>query len=398
MRSLWMDPEAQSFPALETDIDVDFAVVGAGFSGIGACLGLAGTGATVALLESRTVSSGASGRNAGFVLAGPAPIYSDAVTQLGSVSALDVWNLTLENNRRLSDLIAKYDIECGYMRRGSMSLASCQEECDGLQDSHRALLAAGICTSMVTAEQLPAPFDDLYCAGLYYPGNAELDPGAFLREIACHLERVVLFERTPVSNLHWDGRWHLQTPHGRVRAGQVILATNAYTSSLLSNVRIIATRGQVLATEPIGRVVVPFPMYADFGYQYWRQTIAGTLLVGGWRNLDLDGEVGTDEVIHAQIQGALITFVRRVAGDVEVAHQWAGIMGFTPDQLPLVGQLDGASGLWISAGFSGHGVSMALTCGKRVAERAAGLPVQIPECFNPERFGHVPVRDFMAVE
>ena len=38
-------------------------------------------------------------------------------------------------------------------------------------------------------------------------------------------------------------------------------------------------------------------------------------------------------------------------------QEWTGIMGFTVDGHPLVGQAEGQRGLWVCAGFNGHGES-----------------------------------------
>ena len=48
------------------DLRVDVAIVGGGFTGISAALHLAESGVNVAVLESRYVGFGASGRNGGF--------------------------------------------------------------------------------------------------------------------------------------------------------------------------------------------------------------------------------------------------------------------------------------------------------------------------------------------
>jgi glycine/D-amino acid oxidase-like deaminating enzyme len=181
--------------------------------------------------------------------------------------------------------------------------------------------------------------------------------------------------------------WNLQTTGGSVRASTVILATNAYTNRFMPNVPIRPVRGQVAATGALNRVVVPIPMGANSGYQYWRQTAEGRLVAGGWRDLDPEAEVGTEEILNQRIQSALDEFCAAVAGPNSVIeHRWAGIMGFTPDMLPLVGPVPGTEGLYMAAGYSGHGVAMALLCGWRLALLAVGEDAHVPACFNPARW------------
>lgn len=392
MRTLWMDPEEADFPALEGGRDADVCIIGAGFSGIGAAWALRPTGAGVVVLEERTVASGATGRNAGFVLAGPAMAYEETVRTLGREATREIWQLTRQNNATLARTLEELELECGYVRRGSMSLAASEGEWESMQRSCAGLREDGVEVCAVPATELPRPFDRLYRGGIYYAGNAEIQPACFVRGVARALPPGTVYERSAVTVVTPAERgWQVETGGGRVRAPAVILATNAYSRRLLPDVPIVPTRGQVLSTVPLEGVVIPFPMYADRGYQYWRQTPEGRIVAGGWRNLDLAGEVGEEEELHGPIQTALARFLAAtVQPSPPIDHRWAGIMGFTPDMAPLVGAVPGLPGLWMAAGYSGHGVAMAFTCGARVALRAIGRPAGIPAAFSPDRFGAGP--------
>lgn len=386
MQLFWIDHEDVTYPSLRQDIDVDLAIVGGGLSGVGAAHAVASTGARVALLEERTLASGASGRNAGFVLAGPAQSYQDAVASLGSDAAREVWNFTLENNCLMADLVDRYTLECGYLRRGSMSLSASSEEWADLYKAHDDLASAGIQTCLIEAEHLPEPFDRMYTGGIYYPGNAEINPGRFVRGVARQIAgQIRIFECTTVSTMHHGDGWVLATEEAEVHADSVLLATNAWTPRLLP-VPIVPQRGQVVATERLDRVVVPFPMYADHGFQYWRQTPDNHLVVGGWRDLDLENEARHEEAVTPRIQQALDTMIDVIASGSKIERRWAGIMGFTPDMVPMVGPVPGADGLWMAAGFSGHGVSMAFMAGGRAGLAALGQHAAIPRAFDPARW------------
>jgi gamma-glutamylputrescine oxidase len=385
---LWVDPADSHYPELEETIAADVAIVGGGLTGLGAAHALVGSGAEVVVVEERTLASGASGRNAGFVLAGPAMPFGQACQQLGFEEACAIWRLTVENNRLMAELVDEYSIECGFLRRGSMSLATSEEEMLLLAETARHLTDAGINVCGVTREDLPRPFDRLYAGGIYYPGNGEINPGAYVRGVASAIcNTVQFFEGTPVLAIRPGQRPVLVTPRGEVHARAVILATNAYTSRLLPETPIVPTRGQVVATAPLERVIAPFPMYAHHGYRYWRQTVNGRFVAGGWRDLDVLAEVGTEERLHPEIQATLDAFCRVVAGaDAPIEYRWAGIMGFTPDALPLVGPVPGHEELYLAAGYSGHGVSMAFSCGGRVALQAVGAQVELPAPFHAGRF------------
>ncbi len=383
---LWVVPGERTFPRLQGQTEADVAVVGGGFSGLGAAWAAMQSGASVVVLEARTIAAGASGRNAGFILSGPAMGFGASVAAIGLEETLEIWRLTEENHSLLLSLLEELSTDCGYLRRGSLSLAASDTEWDVMQEECGRMLNAGLNVCLMPSSSLPRPFDSLYQGGVYHPGNAELDPGAFLRGMARHLAtRVTIFEESPVEVIENGEQLLLLSLEGTVTARRVVVATNAYTDTLLRAVPIAPTRGQVASTRPLSRVIAPFPMYADRGFQYWRQTADGRLVVGGWRNLDLEAEVGRDELLHERIQAALRHFVEQVAPGAGIERRWAGIMGFTPDHYPLVGPVPGHAGIFMAAGYSGHGVAMAFICGARAARESLGEGAIIPGAFRPER-------------
>jgi gamma-glutamylputrescine oxidase len=154
-----------------------------------------------------------------------------------------------------------------------------------------------------------------------------------------------------------------------------VVATDGYTRGLLPELdgAIAVWRGQVLATAPVRERVIPFPIYARWGYDYLQQLADGRLVVGGRRDVDLEAEATREESTSPAVQGAIESLVRDLLGHVpEVTHRWAGLMGFTPDYLPLVGALPGRAGVWVSVGYSGHGNVLGFACGEHVAEAVLG--------------------------
>jgi sarcosine oxidase subunit beta len=71
--------------------------------------------------------------------------------------------------------------------------------------------------------------------------------------------------------------------------------------------------------------------------------------------------------------------------DARVKTAWAGLYENTPDFQPLIGPLQ--AGLWIAAGFSGHGFMMAPVVGKLLAAwMADGAQSAELRAFAPDRF------------
>jgi gamma-glutamylputrescine oxidase len=178
------------------------------------------------------------------------------------------------------------------------------------------------------------------------------------------------------------------TSLAELEADQVVIATDGYTGGLLPGLDAVVqpTRGQVVVTEPLERRLFPCPHYARHGYDYWQQTPDNRLVVGGLRDKALDEENTAEEQTTSLIQGHLERFVGELTGDsAEITHRWAGIFGWTRDRLPLVGRIPGHEGVWVSAGYSGHGNVMGLACGELVARAILGQHPPELELFEPAR-------------
>jgi gamma-glutamylputrescine oxidase len=327
-------------------------VIGGGITGVSLLHHLAKRGIEAVLVERSHVAAGASGRNAGFLLAGVADCYAEAVRIFGRARARDIWSMTVENH--IEEIEAVAGQEVGHRRNGSAILASDEHEAEQLAESAQLLREDG--------------FDcdwDGRC--LTNPGDGEVTPtllvGAFARKAVPGSVR----EGVEVTAIEpGNGEVHVQAHDAECRAGFVILATNAYTPQLLPQVAIQPRRAQMLASEPEATRLCDRPTYSHFGYRYWRQLSTGEILIGGWRDTAHDIEVGYDETPTAPIQSHLEAQLRHMGAEVEVTHRWAGTMGFTESGLPLVGPVDQMPNVYVCAGYNGHGMGFAFMSAKQL--------------------------------
>ncbi|MBD1874589.1 FAD-binding oxidoreductase [Nodosilinea sp. FACHB-131] len=178
-----------------------------------------------------------------------------------------------------------------------------------------------------------------------------------------------------------------------MQAKVVVYATNALTYHLLPTPKgvIVPVRGQVIATAPTSQLF-DFDWYLsnDTGYAIQRQD--GRIIFGGMRWKSPTKEIGIedDSTLEPLVGEGLKTFLRDTfpsLRDVAIEYEWTGIMAFTIDENPLIGELPGRPGEYISAGYTGHGMPVAIAAGKTIAEQIAGsAQTTIPKPFRPERF------------
>ena len=333
---------------------IDVLVIGGGIAGTSLMHHLSARDFDAVLVERRHLASGASGRNAGFLLAGVADCYAEAVRTHGREKAREVWHITNENQDRM--LEAVQGDEVGYRRLGSATLASGDEERARLEESDQLLREDG--------------FEALWDGTcLLNPRDGEINPAAMVGALARRERPGAIREGVEVAAIEPGSGEVIVHAGGRdCRAGVVILATNAYTPLLVPQLKIQPARAQMLASAPLSRRLCSMPTYSHFGYRYWRQLPGGELLIGGWRDTSLASEVTYEHQPTPQIQGHMDGQLAAMAADGVVTHRWAGIMGFTETGLPLVGPVQGMRGVYSCAGFNGHGMGFAFMTAKRLVQ------------------------------
>jgi glycine/D-amino acid oxidase-like deaminating enzyme len=219
---------------------------------------------------------------------------------------------------------------------------------------------------------------------------------------------------TPATELKKleDGRWEVTTPRGKVVARKVVVATNGYTSAILRRFQgvIVPLRGQVTAQRPGsnmpfgGCLPTTYSFIYEGGYEYMitrppGSRFAGDVVIGGGLAKAKDAgleEYGTtdDTSINSTISEYLRGTTPRYFGsnwgedspEGRVRTEWTGIMGYSPDGYPFVGQMPGEEGLWISASFQGHGMVLCWKCAEALVEMMEGRDGEELEGWFPEVF------------
>ncbi len=163
----------------------------------------------------------------------------------------------------------------------------------------------------------------------------------------------------------------VQTDRGAVAASAVVLAAGAWSGALA------ATAGVDLPVEPVPRVVVTTGAFdgvperrtlvidADSSFYFHREGEGVLMGMGGDDRSSFDTAVD-DRFVSSELIPRAIEVFPPVA-DAGVRSAWAGLYEMTPDRHPIVGPAP-APGLWIAAGFSGHGFQHGPIVGKLVAE------------------------------
>ncbi len=153
-------------------------------------------------------------------------------------------------------------------------------------------------------------------------------------------------------------------------ANKIVIATNAFSGTLVPDHIIRPGRGYVFVTKPLKSMKWKGTFHYNKGYVYFRNLGEDRMLIGGGRNVDISAEETTQFGINQSIKNYLIEFTNSVIKlpiSWEIEREWSGIMGFTETKSPHLTKV-GECGLLV-AGLSGMGVALGMQLGKTAAKK-----------------------------
>lgn len=377
----------------ESALDFDVVVVGGGIIGVSTAYWLKREDPKlkVAVVEANRLASGASGRNAGFLIQGTASDYVSDIAEHGWDKARRLWHFSQENRDLMLQELAPRGFE--FEASGSLTVAGSAEEDERLR----------ACVSRMRADGFPVayiPNDETnrrltargFYGSLYVASGGMLNPVLLVRQIAEKSGADVLEHHRVLEMRENSGRVTLETPQRAITCSAVVLALNAYLPQLVPDLGryVRPIRAQMLATKPVAPRWLQVPAYSHEGYYYIRQRPDGGILLGGARHLHALEERGyTDETTPA-LQTDLERFMHHhfpQTRGIEIAQRWSGVMGFSPDGLPVVGEVPRLPNSHFATGFTGHGMGYGFQFGRLMADiHRRGLGATEADLFDCSRF------------
>jgi glycine/D-amino acid oxidase-like deaminating enzyme len=353
--TIWEGAPWEELPALTGEVEADVCVIGLGGSGL-ACAGeLLALGQRVVGLDEGAVAAGAAGKNGGFLAAGTAHFYHDAVAALGRERARRLYLRTLAEMDRMSAEMPE-----AVVRRGILRLAASPEEAEHCRLQIEAMRADGLPVEPYTGPE---------GSGLVTLADGAFDPLLRCRTLARRLAAAgaPLFERSPALSIAGD---EVITPRGRVRCQAVIVAVDGRLPRVLPETagRVRTVRLQMLACAPTREVTIPRPTHRRWGHEYWQQLPDGGIALGGFSDHDRTDEPTDESEPSAEVQRELTRFLRVELGvTAPITHRWAAPAGYVASRtrLPLVEEV--RRGVWATGGYSGMGNLVGAVCGRGLA-------------------------------
>jgi len=182
----------------------------------------------------------------------------------------------------------------------------------------------------------------------------------------------------------------VDTSIGHISTPCVVNAAGGHTQEIAAlagvGLPLYTERRNILVTEPVGPVLPTMVMSISLNF-YCQQVPHGSFIMGrACDNQPQDMRVTADSAFPEAMAGT-VTSVMPALKNLRMLRQWAGAYNMSPDKHPIYSEAPGLPGLYIAAGFSGHGFMLGPATGQCMAELILGLKPTLPwDRLNATRF------------
>lgn len=410
-RPLWLDTPLR--PAARPPVGdevVDLLVIGGGFTGLWTALRAKerDPDRSVLLVERDRIAEHATGRNGGFC---------EASLTHGPANGRDRWpdeyddleRLGQENLDQIEETVRRHGIDCDFRRSGQLEVATRPHEVDLLEPDVDGFLDADAVRTVLDSPT--------YLAGrLDADGCAMVDPARLAWGLADAAESlgVRIAENTAVTRMRRRGDLvEVRTAHGTIRARQVALATNVFTSLLRRlRHRVVPVYDHVLATEPLSPEQLASLGWtdrcgvADSGnlFHYYRLTEDNRILWGGYDAVyhfgkGIDARHEQRPETHRLLAEHFFTTFPQLEG-LGFSHRWGGVIDtcsrfcafFGLARKGRVAYATGFTGLGVGASRFAADVMLDLLEGRPTERTRLAMVREKPTPFPPEPFAWVGIQ------
>lgn len=364
----------------ELPSETDHLVIGSGLTGLTAARRLAGSGASVTVIDAGPIAGGASAINGGMVSPDVKAGVSAVHHSHGPEIAREMWESTVRSVEHVRALASEPGIDALIHDGGMAAL--------GRGERHRQKFEKtlswyrgqyGVDWEILGPDDIHRVVGgEFFDVALFEPEGFGVQPARLAFGLAAKVaaEGARLVDECSATSIEQTNSGHVvQTSLGPIAAGNVIVATNGYTTAELSpalSKLVVPIGSYIIVTEPVGPEIAGriFPGGA-MSYtkrrllNYMRRTHDDRILLGGRRSLHtgLDLQESADD-----LRSALVRYWPELA-DAAITHVWGGKLGIPFDLIPHIGRVEGA---WYALGYAGHGVGLSCQLGHELAGMLLG--------------------------
>ena len=408
----WADHPWRSDPAADLPGQADVVVIGAGFAGGAMAYHWAKKAPSdqrMAVIEMDDPASGASGRNEGLVVMGRyfAMVRDTVLSHLtqtrGDLDERQRDRLARQfaaaycrgayrNADLIEQTINSEGYACDYVRRGWVQARDADDQAK--LDESVQLAAESGCTDWTRLT--PQEVKDKTGMTVEHDAGFSAAAGSFhpakfvwcLFDTALAAGHVELFCRTKALRVEDKGdAYVVHTSRGSIRARHVVSATESYSALLHPQLHghLFPVQTQAAAGQG-GPAAMPSQVGLSGARGFFGKH-GDYVMIGSDATRVPDRQAGRNQpsrFITKFMIGELKGYYPDETYRYDVTHEWSGTPGFTPDEYPVVGLLDGKR-QYIIGGQCGSGTGVSFNAARCICNRILGVADE-PDDYAPEYF------------
>lgn len=379
--------EERVYPRLDQSLAVDVAIIGAGVTGVTAARFLKNAGLKVALVESRRVGKGETGKTTAHLTQSLDTRYHTLISRFGIDGAKAVAASQEVAINRIAGFVEELHIDCQFDRLPGYLFAEDEGAAGELAKEEEAAARIGLGVEPVTSLPLPFPV----VRGLRFPNQAQLHPRRYLLGLAdgidgdgCHI-----FEDTQVLDIKDEDQGQecsVVTEWGVLRARNVIVASHVpIPKNLLLDTKLAAYRTYAVAVAlpEDGPKGLFWDTASPYHYIRW-QRVNGvcTLMVGGEDHKVGEGD-DTREPFR-RLEEYVASHLGQTVKDTD--FRWSGQIIEPADGLPYIGRSPGMTHVYVATGYSGNGMTSGTLAGMLLSDELLGKANPWRDLYDATRF------------
>jgi sarcosine oxidase subunit beta len=343
------------------------AVVGAGVVGLAVALHLLEAGVDVTVFERTGVAAGASGVQ-------PGGVRQQWGTRANCLMAQESVRFYADFPNRYDTLARARLDRCGYLFVAHQGATLRRLEAN-IAVQHELGIRSELLTPEEAAERVPSLNPEGLAGAAYCRDDGYFDrPQAVVEafaEVVVRLGGRIEIRAVESVRRHGDG-WQLD-----FEAGASLRVENVVVAAAQASVSLLAPLGHVLPIQPEPRylfysehirerLLEPLVIAVDLGLAA-KQLANGRVLAS---DLHASGSLDANEAHWRRRIREMVVELLPILEYVSLPIVVAGDYDMTPDGQPIVDRLE--DGLWVAAGFSGHGFMVAPAVGRMIATTLSG--------------------------
>ena len=393
--SYWLETSGDDLtprPALSGSVDVDIAILGAGFSGLWTAYYLLKQlpSLKIAIVEKEIAGFGASGRNGAWCTSQFPTSLEHLGQKYGKSTAVAMNTAMVDTVDEIGRVAKTEGLEIDWHKGGALIVARGPQQLPTIDKEARATRELGLESHFVRLdkEQTDARVRIAGALGsIYSPDTAVIHPGRLARGLARVVERMgaTIYEQTAVTDFAGGPSPVLKIERGDVRAKTIVICGEGYLSQLAKTKRqVLPVYSLITLTEPLSA-----SDWAEIGWsereciescrysvQYLSKTSDGRILFGGRGSPYRFGSVikeeyDRDPALIARLQESVRTWFPKIK-DVKFSHSWGGPLGWARDYMPSM-SYDKRTNIATARGYTGNGVATTNLAGRVVTDLILGV-------------------------